>query len=67
MRLFKNLLGLGDPADDDIFLRVRPILHGGYGVYANSVMLAIHNHQAHADAHCQRLRNQQAADARLEK
>ncbi len=62
MRLFKSLFRLGDPADDDIFLRVRPILHGGYGVYANSILLAFHTHQADAEAHCLRLRNQQVAD-----
>jgi hypothetical protein len=37
-----------------------PIIHGGFGVYANAVLLAIHADRATADAHCARLRNQQA-------
>jgi hypothetical protein len=59
MQLFKKLLGLDDTVDDT-FLRVQPIIHGGFGVYANAVLVAIHIDQASADAHCQRLRNQQA-------
>jgi hypothetical protein len=54
-------LRLADP-DDDIFLRVVPIVHGGYGVYANTILIAIHFDQTAADAHCQRLRNQQAKE-----
>jgi hypothetical protein len=60
MQSIKKLLGLDDPADDDISLRVVPIVHGGFGVYANAVLIAIHDDQGDADAHCQRLRNQQA-------
>ena len=44
---------------EDIYLRVLPIDRGGFGVYANTVLIAIHNDQAAADAHCQRLRHQQ--------
>jgi hypothetical protein len=62
MLIIKSLLGLVDPAKDDIFLRVLPIVHGGFGVYANKVLIAIHADQATADAHCQRLRRQQASD-----
>jgi hypothetical protein len=58
MKSIKKLIGLDDPVDD-IFLRVLPIVHGGYGVYANTVLIAIHDDQGEAEAHCQRLRNQQ--------
>jgi hypothetical protein len=44
----------------DIFLRVEPIIHRGFGVFANNLLIAIHNDRATADAHCQRLRDQQA-------
>ena len=39
-----------------------PVIHGGFGVYANKVLLAIHTSQALAEAHCMRLRNQQESD-----
>jgi hypothetical protein len=61
MQTIKKLLGLYKPVDD-ISLRVLPIIHGGFGVYANSVLIAIHNDLANADAHCKRLRNQQISD-----
>jgi hypothetical protein len=61
MQLVKKLWDLLDPADD-ISLHVKPIVHGGFGVYANTVLISIHADKATADAHCQRLRNQQAAD-----
>jgi hypothetical protein len=61
MHVIKKMLGLDNP-EADIFLRVQPITHGGFGVYANRVLISIHNDQASADAHCQRLRDQQAAD-----
>ena len=60
MKLITKLLGLDEPSDE-ISLRVLPIIHGGFGVYANTVLIAIYNDQADADAHCQRLRNQQVA------
>jgi hypothetical protein len=59
MQLVKKLMGLDDPVDD-IFLRVLPIIHGCFGVYANAVLIAIHDDQGEVDAHCQRLRDQQA-------
>jgi hypothetical protein len=62
MHRIKKLLGFGEPEDDDISLRVQPIIHGGFGVFANAVLIAIHTDKADADAHCQRLRNQQAAE-----
>lgn len=61
MQLIRNLFGFGDHTDD-IYLRVKPIAHGGFGVYANTVLIAIHTDQASADTHCQRLRDQQAQD-----
>ena len=60
MERIRKLLGLDDPLDNEITLRVLPIIHGGFGVYANTVLIAIHTDQAAAYAHCQRLRNQQA-------
>jgi hypothetical protein len=61
MQTIRKLLGFGEPADD-ISLRVLPIIHGGFGVYANTVLIAIHNDQASADEHCKRLRNQQVSE-----
>lgn len=58
MRLIRKLLGLDDPLEDKYSLRVQPIVHGGFGVYANAVLLAIHMDRAAADAHCQQLRGQ---------
>jgi hypothetical protein len=49
-----------DRSTEDICLCVLPIDRGGFGVFANTVLIAIHNDQAAADAHCQRLRHQQA-------
>jgi hypothetical protein len=49
-----------DKPADDICLRVLPIIHGGFGVYGDTVLIAIHPDRARADAHCQRLLNQQA-------
>jgi hypothetical protein len=58
MRLFRKLFGLDDPWVDEFSLRVQPIVHGGFGVYANAVLIAIHTDRADADAHCQRLLGQ---------
>jgi hypothetical protein len=49
-----------DKPADEISLRVLPIIHGDFGVYADSVLIAIHADEVTADAHRQRLRNQQA-------
>jgi hypothetical protein len=62
MKLIRRLFARDKPAESDIFLRVLPIIHGGFGVYANTVLIAIHSDQATANAHCQRLRNQQAIE-----
>jgi hypothetical protein len=43
-------------------LRVLPSIHGGFGVYADSLLIAIHKEEAAAIAHCLRLRNQQAQE-----
>jgi len=59
MTSIKSMLSTYDLAVE-IHLRVLPIIHGGFGVYANAVLIAIHIEKADADAHCQRLRNQQA-------
>jgi hypothetical protein len=61
MQLIKKLFFRDKPVDD-IFLRVQPIIHGGFGVYANTVLIAIHSTQGDAEAHCLRLRDQQAKD-----
>ena len=60
MQRIRKLFPRDKPAAD-LFLRVEPIIHGGFGVYANNVVIAIHTDQAAADAHCQRLRILQAA------
>jgi hypothetical protein len=52
---------LVDAGKEHIYFCVQPNIGGGYGVYANAVLIAIHPDQTTADAHCQRLRNQQAA------
>jgi hypothetical protein len=59
-KVIRHLLGLDDPLDREIALRVQPISHGGFGVYANMVLIAIYSNKADADVHCQRLLNQQA-------
>jgi len=59
MRLIRKLLGLDDPLDGEFSLRVQPIVHGGFGVYANAVLIAIYTDRAAADAHCQQLLGQQ--------
>ena len=59
MKTINGPLGFDQPAEG-IYLCVLPIDRGGFGVYANMVLIAIHNDQAAADAHCQRLRHQQA-------
>jgi hypothetical protein len=41
---------------------VEPISHRGFGVFANAVLIAIHTDEVAAYAHCQRLRDQQAAE-----
>jgi hypothetical protein len=57
-----KLLAVGNPEEDDIYLRVLPTIDGRYGVFANAVLIAIHADQAAAVAHCQRLRDQQTGD-----
>lgn len=61
MPTIKKLLDLFR-SNDDISLRVIPITQGGFGVYANTILIAIHAEQASANAHCLRLRNQQVSD-----
>jgi hypothetical protein len=64
----KNLLSNAEsmsvyrPFDGRITLCVQPLGDGAYGVYANAVLIAVHDDQGKADAHCQRLRVQQAAE-----
>jgi hypothetical protein len=60
MQIIKKLLGLAEPAQEEFTLRVEQIVHGGFGVYANAVVIAIHADRSAADDHCQRLLNQQA-------
>jgi hypothetical protein len=52
-----KLFSRAKPAD--VCLRVQPI-PGGFGVYGDTVLIAIHSDQASADAHYQRLLTQQA-------
>jgi hypothetical protein len=59
MRPSENPRSAYDP-NGDINLRVFPVVHGGFGVYADAVLIAIHEERVGADAHCQRLRLQQA-------
>jgi hypothetical protein len=56
-----KLLGIDDPLDNDILLIVQPVVYGRFGVFANSVLISIHETQGDADAHLQRLRDQQLA------
>jgi hypothetical protein len=51
---------LENPALNEVLLSVQPVVHGCYGVFADAVLIAIYFDQASADAHCQRLLNQQA-------
>jgi hypothetical protein len=54
-----KLLGIGDPLDNDIMLTVQPVVYGRFGVFANAVHISIHESQGDADAHLQRLHDQQ--------
>jgi hypothetical protein len=63
MNAIERLPGLEDTHQDDIYLRVLPIVRGGYGVYGNAVLIAIYTDPAAADVHCQRLRRQQVEDS----
>jgi hypothetical protein len=58
----KKLLGFCDPLDTAIALRVQPMAHGAFGVYANTVLVASYPSNAAADAYCLRLRKQQVTE-----
>jgi hypothetical protein len=60
IKIIKKLLGLFDSADEDISLHVLPKIHGGYGVYANKLLIANFDTKLEAYMHRQRLRNQHA-------
>jgi len=47
-------------SEAEVSIYVLPVIQGGFGVYANKLLIAIHTDQDSAEAHCQRLRNQQA-------
>jgi hypothetical protein len=53
---------LVDAGKECVYFCVQRNIGGGYGVYANAVLISIHTYQANADAHCQRLRDQQAQE-----
>jgi hypothetical protein len=56
----QKLLALDDPLDDEKALQLQLVSQGQYGVFIGKVLIPIHTDQAAADAHYQRLRNQQA-------
>ena len=62
MQRIRKLLGLDDSKYNDIAFQVQLISKGRYGVFIDTVLISIHPDQASANAHCQRLRNQQAQD-----
>jgi hypothetical protein len=53
--------GFDDLLDNEISLCVQPLSHGGFGVYANAHLIAIHPDEGAADAHLQWMRIQQSA------
>ena len=57
-----NVLRDRKDTDQKIDLRVMPVIRGGFGVYADAVLIVIYNQQEEAEAHCLRLRLQQAQD-----
>ena len=59
MQSIRNRFAQENPALNEILLYVLRLVHGGFGIYADAVLIAIHPDQASADAHCQRLINQQ--------
>jgi len=61
MPIIQKLLDLFR-SEEEISIYVLPVVHGGFGVYANKMLIAIHTDQTVAEAHCLRLRNQQALD-----
>jgi hypothetical protein len=60
MQLLEKQVDVNKPMEYFYFC-VQPNIGGGYRVYANTVLIATHTNEAAADAHCQRLRDQQAA------
>ena len=61
MPIIQKLLDLFR-SEEEISIYVLPVVHGGFGVYANKMLIAIHTDQNAAETHCLRLRNQQASD-----
>jgi hypothetical protein len=61
MEANKSLLDHNDP-DRKVDFRVIPVIRGGFGVYANAVLIVIHHDHADAEAHCLRLRLQQSQE-----
>jgi hypothetical protein len=53
-------LGKMTEAAPTYWLRVVPLVHGGFGVFANAVLIGTHRELSDAEAHCQRLRDQQS-------
>jgi hypothetical protein len=49
------------PVEGNFYFCVQPMIQGAYGVFANTVLIAIYSDRAIAEAHCQRLRDQQSA------
>jgi hypothetical protein len=64
MPTLKKLLDLFR-SEEETSIYVLPVIHGGFGVYANKVLLAIHTDQSSAEAHCLRLRSQQTSDIEI--
>lgn len=60
----KKLFALDDPANNEIGLCVRLLADGGFAVYADAMLIAIHADQEAAEADCQRLIRQQSQDQR---
>jgi hypothetical protein len=58
-----NVLRDRKHTDQKIDLRVLPVIRGGFGVYADAVLIVSYNQQEEADAHCLRLRLQQTQES----
>ena len=53
---------LSVPVEGNFYFCVQPMIQGTFGVYANTVLIAIHTERAIAEVHCQRLRDQQFSE-----
>ena len=60
MKSSRKLSDVDRPVEGDFYFCVQPMIQGTFGVFASTVLIAVHADRAIAEAHCQRLRDQPA-------